>query len=357
MQLSILLPTHRHSLLACARIAQACSWADPQIEVIVRDNSGDAQKRELISRFQNDYSNVIIADPCDVTTNTAELLRIAKGDFIYFLADDDLAFDHAIKALPGIIEEFSGDPSVVGVTAGYAVETSKGTSIDSYEGIDSDDVMGRVAGYLKYGGPNVLYYSPLRRQVVQRIFALMTATPLQFSFHDQIYCLLFLMSGKFTRLLRLMYCYDMGVWEDREAAQRRDLDFYNTNQLDPAINKLHWFLCAFEGAALIAHPQVAPGYSAAQRQPVADLWFSAMFVRLQQDTRNAFGSHLTGDADRLVAKWRASNGRLTFDNMLADISSFIALFSENKARRYFEFWRAVLEKRDPLVRGAVAASA
>jgi hypothetical protein len=287
----------------------------------------------------------------------AELLRMAKGDFTYLIADDDFCFDHAIRALPGIIDKFGSDSSVVGVTAGYAVETTKGTSIDGYEGVDSDDVVARVAGYLKYLGPNLLYYSPLRRQVAQRVFALMSATPLLFSFHDQISCLLYLLNGKFARLLRLMYCYDMGIWENNESAQERDLDIYNSMQIDPATNKLHWFLCGFEGAALIGNPQIVPGCPPAQRQSVADLWFSAMFARLQNNHRHAYGSRLAGDADRLVAKWQTSSGRLTFDNMLTDITGFVALFSESRAQRYFDFWRAVLDKRDPLAQETIAASA
>jgi len=39
MQLSILIASNRTGLLACSRIAQACSWAGPNLEVIVRDNS------------------------------------------------------------------------------------------------------------------------------------------------------------------------------------------------------------------------------------------------------------------------------------------------------------------------------
>lgn len=357
MQLSVLLPSHRDGLQACARIAQACAWAGPQIEVIVRDNSGDPQKRKLISQFHHEYSNIIIADPCDGMTNMAELYRMAKGDFVYLIADDDFCFDHAIRSLPRIIDQFAGDSSVVGVTGGYAIELANETSIHGYEGVDSDDVVTRVAGYLKYGGPNVLLYSPLRRQIVQRIFGLMNSTPLVFSFHDQIFCLLYLLNGKFTRLSRLMYCYDMGIWEDNASAQARDLDIYKAEQIDPATNKLHWFLCAFEGAALIANPQIVPGHPPAQRQSVADLWFSVMFARLQRDNRHAFASRLAGDADRLVAKWRASNGRLTFDDMLTDITDFIALFSESRARHYFDFWRAVLDMRDPLAPKAVAASA
>lgn len=357
VQLSILIPSHRHDLLTCGRIAQACSWASPQIEVIVRDNSGDAQKHELIAQFHNDYCRIISVEPCDAITNVTELLRVAQGDFVYIMADDDFCFQHTIAALPGIIDQSGKDSSVVGVTGAYVIETTNGTKIDSYESIDDDDARARVIGYLKYGGPNVLFYSPVRRQVVQRVFALMTAAPLQFPFHDQVLCLLYLLSGKFVRLPRLIYGYDMGVWENSETAQRQDLNFYSAMQLDPAINKLHWFLCAFEGAVLIANPALVPDYSMAQRQPIADLWFSLMFARFKQDTRNAYGSRFTGDAEKLVAKWQASNGPLSFDSMLSDIRDFIALFSESKARHYFEFWNAVLNKRDPLAQEAVAASA
>lgn len=357
VQLSVLTPTNRHDLLTCGRIAQICSLAGPQIEVVVRDNSGDAQKRDLIARFQNEHCRVISADPCDPYTNMNELLRLAQGDFVFFVADDDLCFDRAIRELPALIDQVGQDPSVVGVTAAYAVETANGTSIDGYQGVESDDLKTRLVGYLHYSGPNVLFYSPIRRQVMQRTFALMRAVPLEFPFHDQVFSLLYLLSGKFARLRRLIYDYDMGEWGDKEGAHRMDVKFYSDRQIDPAMNKLQWFLAAFEGAALVSNTQIVPGHAAEQRQSAADVWFSAMFARFQRDNRHALGSRFGDDADRLVAKWRASSGHLTFNTMLVDISSFIALYSEDSARRYFEFWRAVLSQRDPLAQDAVAASA
>ncbi|MBI3702564.1 MAG: hypothetical protein HY244_01620, partial [Rhizobiales bacterium] len=69
MQLSILLATNRTGLLAFSRIAQACSWASPDIEVIVRDNSGDPQKREFLAHCKRDHCNIVIAEPCDMRTN------------------------------------------------------------------------------------------------------------------------------------------------------------------------------------------------------------------------------------------------------------------------------------------------
>lgn len=347
MQLSILLPTHRHDLLACSRIAQACSWAGPNLEVIVRDNSGNAQKRELLAGFQREHCKIVSTEPCEPLENFSEILRMARGDFVYCLADDDFCFDRAIAALPGVLGQFGRDPSVVGVTGGYAVESSKGSAVVGYQNIESDDVTARVAGYLSHSGPNVLVYSPMRRDLVERVFAFMNTMPHYFSFHDQIYCLLYLLNGKFVRLQRLLYLYDVGVWEEAEAAQKRDVDFYRSSGLDPSINKLHWFLCGFEGAVLTLNSDLAPNVPPAQRQALADRWFSMMFMRFKANPRLAFESRFVRQADQLCAKLQTSAGQLSFQSMLAEISGFIGLFSQSHARSYFDFWDVVVNKRQP----------
>jgi len=357
VQLSILIPTNRPGLLACSRIAQACSWAAPNIEVIVRDNSGNAQKRELLGHFKNDNCNIIIAEPCDGLKNMSEILRLAKGDFVFLLADDDFCFDQAIAALPGVIEKIGKNPAVAGVTGAYALDTSQGSAIISYNDVESDDVAARVAGYLGYDGPNILHYAPVRRELVQRVFAFMNTLPFYFSFHDQVICLLYLLNGKFVRLQRLLYLYDVGLWEATETAQKRDADFYAEAGLDPAINKLHWFLCGFEGAVLVRNADVFPDYSLAQRQAVADRWFATMFTRFKGHARLTFGSPLAGEAEKLCAKLLTSTGQLSFHGMLNEICSFIELSSKSHAQSYFEFWDAVINKRKPVPRRAGAANA
>jgi hypothetical protein len=348
MQLSILFATNRKGLLACSRIAQACSWASPDVEVIVRDNSGDAQKCEFLALCRRDHCKIVIVEPCDILTNFSETLRMAKGEFVFVLADDDFCFDHAIAALPGVLGQYRKDPSVVGVTGAYAVEGSQGTSIMSYPNAESDDVVARVSGYLTYSGPNILHYAPMRREIVERVFNFMNAMPALFSFHDQVISLLYLLNGKFVRLNRLLYLYDVGVWGATDSAQKRDVDFYKDAGLDPAINKLHWFLCGFEGAVLARNSDIFPEYPIAQRQVIADRWFSAMFMRFQGHARLTFESRFTGEADKLCAKLLTSTGQLSFQDMLAEICSLIALFSKGHAQRYHDFWSAVLNRRAPV---------
>jgi|EndMetStandDraft_5_1072996.scaffolds.fasta_scaffold14486_5 hypothetical protein len=350
VRLSILLPTNRRNLLACSRIAQACSWAGPQVEVIVRDNSGDARKRELLAHFQHENCKVITANPCEPRENFSEVLREATGDFVFCLGDDDFCFDHAIAELPGAIERIGSDPSIIGITGTYAIETVKGTSLASYANVDSDDARARVAGFLSYTGPNVLFYSAMRRELVSRIFDFMSDVPFSFSFHDQVMSLLYLLNGKFVPLQRLMYLYDMGVWQSRELAERRDLDFYKVAGLDPAINKLQWIICGFEGASLIVNSDMLAMLPPAQRQPIADLWFATMFARFKRDSRSGFDSPLTDKAERLCKKLQESTGQLTFQRILAEISSFIALSSGDAAQAYLIFWDAIINRRQPVSR-------
>ena len=62
MQLSILLPTNRHGPATIARVAQACSWASPEIQVVVRDNSGNAGAFPAMSGELKDGRMVLITD-------------------------------------------------------------------------------------------------------------------------------------------------------------------------------------------------------------------------------------------------------------------------------------------------------
>ena len=350
MQLSIVLPTYRHGPAAIARIAQACSWAGPKIEVIIRDNSGNAGKRALLDQFRRDHCTIVSVGSCTPRENYSTALKMATGDFVFCIADDDVCLDRAIEALPAFIDQHGKDPSVVGVNGSYALETSQGTSIATYNDMDSDDALVRVGSLLQHTGPNMLFYSALRRDVVERLLALFETFPFSFSFHDQILCLLYLINGKFRRMPRLFYVYDLGLWETFESAQGRDADFYKAAGLELSINKLQWLLCGFEGASLVMHSDVVPQMQMAQRQAIADRWFAVMFNRFRGQQRLAFGSPLADEAEKLCRKLREATGQLTFQSILSEVSAFIALSSPSLAQKYFEYWATVITSREPCLR-------
>jgi hypothetical protein len=107
---------------------------------------------------------------------------------------------------------------------------------------------------------------------------------------------------------------------------------------------LHWFLRAFEGAALVRNSDLFPDIPMAQRQTIADLWFFAMYQRFTQNPRLTFDSRFTGEADKLCANFRQPTGQMSFQNMLAEVSNFMALSSKDHAQRYFDFWNAIIER-------------
>ncbi len=351
-KLSVLLPTFRSDLGAVARIAQACSWASPDVEVLVRDNSGDPQKRDLISRFQRNNCTVISVDPCGPAENFAEALRLATGTFVYAIADDDYFFDRAIAALPGTIRHHGDDGTVAGITGTYSMEMSSGSILIEYKNIGSDDVAARVGGYLSCRGGNVLFYSPHRRTMVQRVYQFFRSLPFSFAFHDQIQCFIYLLNGKYIALPRIIYGYEIGPWEVPLQAQKQDLGFYTAAGLDPAINKLHWFLCGFEGAVLARNSDLFPDPGPAKRQAIADQWFAVMFARFLHSPRYTADSPYTAQAEALCQKLRASQGRLSFEGMLADIAGLMGVFAPDLAQRYFQFWSAAMNRRQPAATGA-----
>ena len=345
MQLSILLPTQRHNLLACSRALQASSWASPEIEVLIRDNSGNEQKRTLLGQIQRHNCHVILSEPCGPRENLSELFRLAKGEFIFCFSDDDGAFDRGIAALPGIISQVAKDESVVGISGLCLVDGAQGSSVINYQGIDSDDVSARVVGYLNEMGPNVLFYSAFRRTVAERVMTFLRELPFPLSYHDQIMCLLYLLSGKFARLPRLFYLYDFVTWETAESAQQVDVSYYVASGLDPAINKLHWFLCGFEGAVLALKSSIFPDRPVAQRQAIANHWFTTMFARFNIHARLTFVSPFSAEVEARCERLKTLSAPMSFDAMLEEITGILALVSQSKARSYFDYWDAIINKR------------
>ena len=180
MQLSILLPTNRHGPVAISRIAQVCSWATPSIEVIVRDNSGNAEKRALIAHFRNDYCRVESVDPCEPLQNYSEILNLATGEFVFWLADDDQCFDHAIGALPGLIDRYGKDFERCGLYRHLCSRNNARHSFRQLQGHRFRRYSGPCQRILTYPGPNMLFYSVIRRSVSKRMARFLQTLPTSF---------------------------------------------------------------------------------------------------------------------------------------------------------------------------------
>jgi hypothetical protein len=340
MRLSIVIPSNRATQLAQATILRACSWASAETEVIVRDNSGHAAKQKWLRTLKPASGRIIVAPPCDVNENFRQAFVAATGEFVLFFGDDDSGFDRGIAAMEKAAARWASDPDVAAVTGAFVLEQTPGSSLVSYEGIGSPDVTARVGGYLAYQGPNVIFYSAVRRELIAAVWGLFDGHPFAFPFHDHFFPLIYLLAGRFESVRRLTFVYDNGNWESAEAAAQSDLRVYAAAGLDPAIRQLHWFLCGFEGAWIILFTRFGAAHTPAHRQAMANRWFEVMIGRFRGDRGRTFGSTLDEPASALSEKWLAAGGRFELPQVLDEICAFLALMSPEKAEAYRRFWRS-----------------
>jgi hypothetical protein len=342
IRLSIVVSSNGHDITSCSRILQACSFAGPRVEVLVQDQSGSAAKAEFLRQIDRESCRLAIIPPGPARGDWTGALSAANGDFVLLMADDDVLFDRAMTMLPGVVESVAADSSVIGIAAPSLIETPFGAEAFAYPNIDADDPLVRLSGYLSVAQSNVLLFSPVRRATIVWALDLLRERPLSFPFDDQLSSMLYLVAGKFARMTRLMHVHDTGR---ADGIRGVEVDLYERRHLDPAINKLNWFLCGFEGATLIRHVNFPTNYSPQQRQAMADLWFSAMFARFKSQPREALGSPLADEAEKTCAHLREAAGQLSFADMLANICQFMALSSQDSALKYFAYWSAMLGLR------------
>ena len=339
--LSIVIPSNRAGFGAYGRIMSAAAWASDTIETIVRDNSGNAEKRSVLGSLQGPNLRVLLADPCDATTNFLEAGRAARGEFLLFLGDDDSAFDRGVAAIADAAVSHADDRSVVGITGRYVFEGAWGSQIRNYRDVDSTDAGARLGGLLASDGANLIFYSAVRRQVVHDVWATVLAHPFRFPFHDQLCSLLYLLGGRFVSVGRLVYVYDNANW-DGTAFLAAELKIYAAAGMDAAIRWLHWIICGFEGASLIMHSRFGARYAADERQAMANAWFAAMYRRFINERIVVESSSLNAAAIALSRRWKdADDPNFSLEALLDDISGFIGMSSTEHAEAYRAYWEGI----------------
>jgi len=339
MKLSILMPSHRTGLSACSRILEACSWASDDIEVIVRDNSGDAAKRSFLSQIRNKPDNCrIICVPEDgIYENMIALMEAARGDFIFFSADDDLCSRGSINAVCAAIKQCGDDDSVVGVTGHYLFETTAGSQLMGYSQVDSPAPADRINSYFALG-LNLIYYSAVRRTTWLELCRWVGSLPMRFTYLDLVMVVLALLSGRYIDIKRMIYIYDFTGWEGGLKFEK-DYALYQAAGIDRSALYLHGLFCAFEGTKVILSDLFAKNLTVQERMGAATRWYQAVLGSTVPANPETV---LDIYASQLRAKWLQTQ-KVDLDTLLADLSDFLDLATEDKAQalRYREYWSAM----------------
>src|SRR6266567_6399186 len=112
MKISLVLPTYRTSYSALARVFDSASLDPEKFELIVRDNSEDLEKRALLGKIDSPTIRLSLVPKCDAFENAVEAFRLASGDFVFFLADDDWLSSRGLHQLHSLAIQAESDSSV-----------------------------------------------------------------------------------------------------------------------------------------------------------------------------------------------------------------------------------------------------
>ena len=341
MKISVVVPTHRRSYSALARAFEVASLDPARFEVVVRDNSVDERKREVLRMIQSDAFRLIECDDRGAFENSIASLRAATGEFVLCLADDDWLSLRGMAAIHRLASQALDDRSVGLITGTYVLEMSDRAGLFRYAGVDVADPVARLRSYFSIPAPNVLYYSAVRRDLAIFCFEFLDRLPYKFSFHDQLLSLLYLSIGRVLQVENVVYSYDLGEWETAERSLAKDRAMYEAAGLPPEIDRLHWLLCAMEGGFLL-NSQMVRDRIQGDRNALATVWFANMFDRFRNHARVAhFPASPLNDATlRLREKW-VNSAEVNLNELLFDVSDVLDVSDRSVAQRYFQFWSSL----------------
>jgi hypothetical protein len=340
MKLSIIMPSHGIGTRINSNILNVATMGSEDVEVIVRDNSGDPAKREFLSRIQEPNCRIISVDDCAGRENFMSLMEQASGEFIYFAADDDYTNGQAIGSLLSEIDRIGDDRTIVGVGGIFIMDDKTSSGFVHFNRLDKPKASERFKSFLGSGLPSILQYSPIRRDVLKQVWDYSSRLPIYLSFHDWLMNCLFLVHGRVTYVERYMYQYVNSNWDSHEHTLRNDANSYLGNGLDSSCARLHWLIGAFEGARTFMDKYPYVDLPESERQAMAACWFLHWYPTFVGNglTRGVADSQYDAQAMRLLAKWGSAR-ELRLDEILPDLVDHFSLSSRDTADRYYAFWR------------------
>ena len=118
--LSILIPTRNRGKYAPFAVRSALNLPESDIEILVSDNHSNDETSQLLSVFSDPRLKIIRPEkPLPMHGNWEYLLSKAKGQWIYFLGDDDALMPHAVGHLKYIAAKYPQAEAVVSERAYY----------------------------------------------------------------------------------------------------------------------------------------------------------------------------------------------------------------------------------------------
>jgi hypothetical protein len=339
MKLSVVMPSHNVGRHVNLNILNACSMGGSEVEVIIRDNSGNPEKRDFLSRIQTTNCRILSVDECPGEENTKRLIDEATGEFVFFIADDDYANSYAIPSILAEIDLIRDDPAIVGTTGIMIVDDTPQTYFVCFDDLNKPDPVDRFQSFLRGYWPSVFQYSPVRLSALRDIWSFSSTLPVYVCYHDLLMNCMLLMHGRLTYRQRFLYQYYNANWSSPEQHLNSEANSFRNAGLDVSAVRVQWLIAAFEGAQTFASKYQRVQLPQEQRQALAFCWFNRWFPELRKvASRQVKGAKFDMQAQQLAGKWQTKK-LVSLPELLTDISEYYALTSPEIGQRYYNFWR------------------
>ena len=340
MKLSIIMPSHNVGAQVNINIMKACSMGSDDVEIVIRDNSGDEEKRKFLSQINGKNCRILSVDECPIDENYKSLMNEARGEFAFLISDDDLPNGFALPAIIQEIERVKGDASIIGITGISMFDEAAQTNFALFKGFDSQESADRMKAFFGEGWHSLFQFLPLRLSVLQDVWNFWSTTPLFLSYHDLLIGCLVLSHGRTTHLNRCLYSYHNTNWVDEEMHLSSHARYFRRAGLDTSATRFLWLMAAFEGAQTFLHKYKGAPLSSEQREALGFCWFEHWFKEFTcaKPYRKVEDARFDLQALKLVEKW-SSTREIRCPEILTDIAEHFSLSSPELAQRYYDFWK------------------
>ena len=340
MKISLVCPTNRKSISSYARVCELLSLDPNKFEVIIRDNSECEKKRRFLESLSFENHQILIVPNNGATENFSEASKLTTGDYLLFIADDDWFFKSGLEMLHQLAVDSNENKILTALTGTYLVSSSRGIGSMLYSGLDSQDPLIRMQGYLNVG-PNLLYYSAYKKNVFNLSWNLLAKLPYAFCHADLLFVIPSIVIGSIASVKTLCYQWDFGEWEGADKAMGKRAGICQAAGLPKEFSVLDKLLSALEGALLI-NSKLLGNYVRYDRSEMARLWLQNFFAQYQIcPFQNYFpDSEHKNRVDQFRIKL-FSIGNITLEGLLEEVTRLFAQVDPVGAEKYFKFWSKI----------------
>jgi hypothetical protein len=161
MKLSVVMMSCNVGLRTCLNILNACALGTDDVEVLICDTTGNAEKRRFLSEIHERNCRTISTDDGPGNTILNLLLDRTGGEFVFLATDEGYINCHSIPWICKEIDRVANDLTTVGITGIFAVEGADETSLLPFDGLSAPIALDRLKNVLGVG-VDVCQYSPFR---------------------------------------------------------------------------------------------------------------------------------------------------------------------------------------------------